>query len=153
MHVHPNWGLPRGIGCFLTPGPYNYMHGGPSLQELVTAHVIVKQAITERPVGVALQLVAGPEIRNAIFKMRLIPQGMDLWSRARQVTIDVARGGERIATVWEAVIEREVVDRSLRLAPGAGLVVGDVVAFRVWDAVTGELVAQQPTTVQVSLDW
>lgn len=38
--------------------------------------------------------------RNAIFKVRLIPQGVDLWSRARRVEIDVAReGGARLSGV------------------------------------------------------
>ena len=145
--------FPRGIGCFLTPGPYNYMHGGVSLQELVTAHVTVRQAVTERPVGVSLELVSGPEIRNAIFKVRLVPRGVDLWTRARQVTIDVARGGERVSRVWEAVVERDIVEKSLRLEPDSGLAVGDAIAVRVWDAVTGELLAQQPATVYVDLNW
>jgi hypothetical protein len=145
--------FPRGIGCFVTPGPYNYMHGGPSLQEVVTAHVAVRQAVTERPVGVSLELVTGPEIRNAIFKVRLVPQGVDLWSRARQVTVDVARGGQRVSQEWAATVDRDVAEKSLRLEPGSGLAVGDAIAVRVWDAATGELLAQQPATVYVSLDW
>jgi len=147
--------FPRGIGCFLTPGPYNYMHGGISLQELITAHVAVRQAVTERPVGVSLELVTGHEIHNAIFKVRLIPQGVDLWSRARQVTIDIARqeNGERVSGLWEAVVDRDVVEKSLQLEPDSGLAVGDAITIRVWDAVTGELLAQQPATVYVALDW
>ncbi len=145
--------FPRGVGCFLTPGPYNYMHGGISLQELVTAHVTVRQAVMERPVGVSLELVTGPEIRNAIFKVRLVPQGVDLWTRARQVTIDIARQGERVSRVWQAAVERDVVEMSLRLEPDSGLAVSDPIAIRVWDAVTGELLAQQPAAVYVDLDW
>jgi hypothetical protein len=92
--------FPREIGCFLTPGPYDFMHGGMSPQELVTAHLTVCQSVVEQPVSVALELVPGPEIRNAIFKVRLIPQGVDLWSRARRVEIDVAReGGARLSGV------------------------------------------------------
>jgi hypothetical protein len=145
--------FPRGIGCFATPGAYNYMHGGISLQELVTAHVTVQQAVTEHPVGVSLELVTGPEIRNAIFKVRLVPQGVDLWSRARQVTLDIAREGKRVSPVWEAEVGREIVEKSLRLEPDSGLAVGDAIAVRVWDAVTGELLAQQPATVYVDLNW
>lgn len=144
--------FPRGVSCFLTPGPYNYMHGGISLQELVTAHVTVRQAVMERPVGVSLELVTGPEIRNAIFKVRLVPQGVDLWTRARQVAIDIARGGERVSRAWEDVVDRDVVVKSLRLEPDSGLAVGDAIAIRVWDAVTGELLAQQPAAVYVELD-
>jgi hypothetical protein len=144
--------FPRGVGCFLTPGPYNYMHGGISLQELVTAHVRVQQSVAERLVGVSLELVTGPEIRNAIFKIRLIPEGVDLLSRARQVKIDIAREGERVSQMWEAVVERDVVEKSLRLEPESGLAVGDAIEIRAWDAVTGELLAQQPATVYVDLD-
>lgn len=144
--------FPRGGGCFLTPGPYNYMHGGISLQELVTAQVTVHQTVMQRPVGVSLELVTGPEIRNAIFKIRLIPQGIDLWTRARQVTVDIARQGERVSRVWEAMVDRDVVEKSLQLEPDSGLDVGDAIAIQVWDAATGELLAQQPATVYVALD-
>ncbi len=145
--------FPRGVGCFVTPGPYDFMHGGVSLQELVTAHVTVRQSVTERPVGVTLELVTGPEIRNAIFKVRLVPQGVDLWTRARQVKVDIACEGERVSREWEAVVERDVVTMSLRLEPDSGLAVGDGITIRAWDAVTGELLAQQPAVVQVDLDW
>jgi hypothetical protein len=144
--------FPRGVGCFATPGSYNYMHGGISLQELATAHITVRQSVTEKPVGVALELVAAPEIRNAIFKVRLIPQGVDLWTRARQVKVDIAREGERVSAEWEAVVEREVIEMSLRLEPGSGLALGDAVVIRVWDVVTGESLAQVPATVYVALD-
>jgi len=144
--------FPRGVGCFLTPGPYNFMHGGISLQELVTAHVTVQQTAMQRPVGVSLELVTGPEIRNAIFKVRLVPQGVDLWTRARQVTLDIVRESERVSRAWEASVDRDVVEMSLRLQPDAGLAVGDGIAIRAWDAVTGELLAQQPATVYVDLE-
>jgi hypothetical protein len=145
--------FPRGIGCFFTPGAYDFMHGGISLQELVTARVTVRQSVEERPVSVALELVPGAEIRNAIFKIRLIPQGVDLLSRARRVEIDVAYDGERVSQTWEAVVNRDVVEKSLRLSPQMGLDEGDAIAVRVWDADTGELLAQQPAVVQVDLDW
>lgn len=144
--------FPRGVGCFVTPGPYDFMHGGISLQELVTAHVTVRQEVTGQPVNVSLTLVTGPEIRNAIFKVRLVPRGVDLWTRPRQVKVDIARDGKRVSREWEAVVERDVVAISLRLEPDSGLAVGDGITIRVWDAVTGELLAQQPATVYVGLD-
>jgi hypothetical protein len=49
-------------------------------------------------------------------------------------------------------VDRDVVEMSLRLDPGAGLPVGTAVAVRAWDAVTGELLAQQPATIYVDLD-
>ncbi len=48
--------FPRGIGCFRTPGPYNYVHGGISLQELVVPHLRVSQQTMGRPVKVQARL-------------------------------------------------------------------------------------------------
>jgi hypothetical protein len=54
--------------------------------------------------------------------------------------------------VWEAVVNRDVVEMSLRLSPHMGLGAGDTIAVRVRDADTGELLAQKPAVVQVDLD-
>ncbi|GAB4546316.1 MAG: hypothetical protein Kow0063_40690 [Anaerolineae bacterium] len=144
--------FPRGIDCFVTRGPYNYMHGGIALQEVVIPHIQVQQSVAERLVGVGLQLVDGHEIRNAIFKVRLTPEGADLLSKARQVEIEVVRGEERVSRVWQERVEREVVELSLMLEPDYGLAVGDQVQVRVRDGTTGELLARQPATVFVDLD-
>jgi hypothetical protein len=55
--------------------------------------------------------------------------------------------------VWEAEVDRDVVEKSLRLEPDSGLAVGDGIAVRVWDAITGELLAQQAAVVYVDLSW
>ena len=55
--------------------------------------------------------------------------------------------------VREAEVDRDVVEKPLRLEPDSGLAVGDAVAVRIWDAITGELPAEQPATVYVELDW
>jgi len=143
---------PRGIDCFATPGPYNYMHGGIALQEVVVPYIHVQQSVAERLVGVSLQIVAGPEIRNAIFKVRLLPEGVDLLSKARRVEIDVVKGGRRVSRVWEERVENEVVERSLMLEPDYGLLLGDQVQVRIRDATTGELLDQQPAVVHVDLE-
>jgi hypothetical protein len=145
--------FPRGIGCFFTPGPYDFMHGGISLQELVTAHITVRQSIEEKPVSVSLELMPGDEIRNAIFKIRLVPQDVDLLSRPRKVEISIASKGERLSSMWEAVVNKDVVEKSLRLSSQMNLDEGDTIAVQVWDADTGELLAQQSAVVQIDLDW
>lgn len=99
--------FPHGIGCFVTRDPYNYMHGGIALQEVIIPHIQIRQSVAERIVGVSMQLVSGPEIRNAIFKIRLIPEGVDLLAKPRQVEIDILRGGERVSRVWEERVERD----------------------------------------------
>ncbi len=145
--------FPRGIGCFVTPGPYNYMHGGIALQEVVVPHLRVQQTVAERLVGVALELVGGPEIRNAIFKVRLVPQDVDLLTKPRQVEIDVVKAEQRVSRVWEKRVQREVLEPSLMLEPDYGLQLGDEVRIRVRDATTGELLAERAATVQVDLEF
>lgn len=110
--------FPRGAGCFLTPGPYNYMHGGIALQEVVIPVIQIRQTALERPVGVALELADGAELRNAIFKVRLHPIQADLLSTARQVEIDLLKQGQRVSRVWEARVERDSVEKSLMLETG-----------------------------------
>jgi len=96
--------------------------------------------------------VDGPEIRNAIFKVRLVPEGVDLLTRPRRVEIDITRHGTRVSRVWDERVESEVRERSLMLEPDYGLAIGDPVQVRVRDAVTGELLDEQSAVIQVDLD-
>ncbi len=128
------------------------MHGGICLQEVVIPIIRLQQSGVERPVRVSLQLVDGAEIRNAIFKIRLIPEEVDLLARPRQVEIDILRSGTRVSRVWEEKIEREPKERSLMLEPDYGLAPGDRICIRVRDALTGELLADEPAVVQVELE-
>jgi len=144
--------FPRGIGCFVTRGPYNYMHGGIALQEVITPWVQVRQSVVEHLVGVSLEVVGGPEIRNAIFKVRLIPERVDLLAKPRQVEIDIVKGGQRVSRVWQERVEHEVKEQTLMLEPEYGLALGDQVQVRVRDATTGELLDQEPAIVQVELE-
>jgi hypothetical protein len=144
--------FPRGIGCFVTPGPYNYMHGGIALQEVVTPYIQIRRSVEERLVGVSLYLVDGPEIRNAIFKVRLVPEGVDLLTKARQVEIDVVKAGQRVSRVWEEKVERDTVERSLMLEPDYGLELDDEVQVRVRDATTGELLDAKLAIIKVDLE-
>jgi len=149
--------FPRGVGCFLTPGPYNYMHGGIALQEVVVPVIQIRQTALERPVGVTLELADGgltafAEIRNAIFKVRLIPTGADLLSRPRQVEIDIVKQGQRVSRVWEVQVERDVIEKSLMLETAYGLQYEDTVEIRVRDAITSELLDSKTAIVKVDLD-
>jgi len=128
------------------------MHGGIALQEVVIPYIQVRRSIAERLVEVSLELVDGPEIRNAIFKIRLVPEGVDLLAKPRQVEIDVIKQGERVSRVWEERVEFQVKERSLMLEPDYGLAIGDQVQIRVRDVTTGELLAEQPAVIHVALD-
>ncbi|MBN1450021.1 MAG: PglZ domain-containing protein [Anaerolineales bacterium] len=145
--------FPRGIGCFMTPGPYNYMHGGISLHELLTARLAIKQSVMEKPVGVNLELVSGSEIRNAIFKIRLLPTSLEMWTRGREINIEIVRtdNQERVSEVWEEQIHHQIVEKSLRLSPDSGLAFGDKISVRVRDAVTEELLSEVKATCYVDL--
>jgi hypothetical protein len=144
--------FPQGIGCFATPGAYNYMHGGIALQEVVIPHIQIRRSVVERPVGVTLQLVGGPDLRNAIFKIRLVPEQGDLLSQPRRVAIDVIHEGQRVSRVWEAEVKHDVVEKTLMLEPAYGLAFGDHVQIRVRDATVGEILDIQDATVNVDLD-
>lgn len=145
--------FPPGIGCFVTKGPYNYMHGGIALQEVITPYLHIQQTTLEHLVGVTLQLVDGSEIRNAIFKIRLIPEGVDLLSKARLIELDIVRGTERVSRVWEEKVERDVVEKSLIIESDYGLALGDQVRVRVRDKTTKELLAEQAAVIQVDLEF
>jgi hypothetical protein len=83
--------FPRRIGCFRTPGSYNYVHGGLSLQELVVPHLQVTQQVMGRPVGVRAELPDA--IRSVQFVVRLEPVASSVLDQPRQVTLS-AKGGK-----------------------------------------------------------
>lgn len=145
--------FPRGIGCFTTPGPYNYMHGGLALQETIIPHLHIRQSPAEKLAGVSVELVGGPEIRNAVFKIRLTPEGVDLLTKPRTIVIDIVKGGQSVSNTWEARIAREVIERSLILETDYGLLIGDRVKIRVRDASTGELLSEVDGVIRVDLDF
>jgi len=142
--------FPRGIGCFRTPGPYNYVHGGLSLQELVVPHLQVGQQVLGRPVKVQVEL---PQvIRHAQFKVRLEPVTADLFDQPRQVTLSLEKGGEPVVPPLSCVVGPggpAVVDVFLPM--GCGLEPGDRVRWVLRDAVTDEPLKEQEATSRVDL--
>ena len=142
--------FPRGIGCFRTPGPYNYVHGGLSLQELVVPHLRVVQQVMGRPVGVRAEL---PQvIRNAQFKVRLEPVSADLFDQPRQVTLSLEKAEEPVVPPLSCVVGPSgpaTVDVFLPM--GCGLEPGDQVRWVLRDAVTEEMLAEQEAVSQVDL--
>jgi hypothetical protein len=142
--------FPLGIGCFRTPGPYNYVHGGLSLQELVVPHLHVSQQVMGRPVGVRAELPR--EIRNAQFRVRFEPEAADIFDRPRQIRLTLEKAGEPIIPPLSCVIGPSgptTVDVFLPM--GCGLVPGDRVRWVLRDAVTEELLAEQEAVSQVDL--
>jgi len=142
--------FPRGIGCFRTPGPYNYVHGGLSLQELVVPHLVISQQVMGRPVRVQADLPS--VIRNAQFRIELVPVSANLFDQPRQVTLSLEKAGEPVVPPLSCVVRPggpTIVD--LFLPMGCGLTPGDRVGWLLRDAATGELLAEQEAVSQVDL--
>jgi hypothetical protein len=142
--------FPRGIGCFRTPGPYNYIHGGISLQELVVPHLRVSQQVMGRPVKVRADL---PQvIRSAQFKVCLEPEASDIFDQPRQVKLSLEKAGQPVVPPLSYVVAPigpASIDIFLPL--GCGLERGDRVRWVLRDAVTEELLDEQESTSQVDL--
>jgi len=142
--------FPRGIGCFRTPGSYNYVHGGLSLQELVVPHLWVTQQVMGRSVGVRAELPA--VIRSAQFKVRLEPVAGDVLARPRQVTLHLEKQGVPVIPPLSCVVSlSSAPEVDVFLPMGCGLESGDAVRWVLRDAVTGEVLAEHEATSQVDL--
>ena len=142
--------FPRGVGCFKTPGPYNYVHGGLSLQELVIPHLVIEQAVMGRPVGVQVEF---PGVINmAQFKVKLQPVAADIFARPRQVTVSLEKGDQPVVPPLGCVVTPVgPVEVDVFLPMGCGLEPGDQVRWLLRDAVTGEVLASQDAVSQVDL--
>ncbi len=142
--------FPRGVGCFRTPGPYNYVHGGLSLQELVVPHLTVEQKVLGKPVRVRADF---PEvIRNAQPAVRLHPVGAGMFDQPRQVTVTLERDGEPVVPALSQVVRPAESTRvSFFLPMQCGLEPGDEVRWVLRDAVTEEVLAEQDAVNRADL--
>jgi hypothetical protein len=140
---------PLGIGCFKTPGPYNYVHGGLSLQELVIPHLTITQQSVGRPVGVRAEL---PTRITGQFKVVLEPVVTSTTDQPRQVTLALEAAGQPVAPPLSCVVEPGgSVEQTILLPMGCGLESGQRVRWVLADAVTGEVLAEQDAVSQVDL--
>lgn len=141
---------PRGIGCFRTPGPYNYVHGGLSLQELVVPHLKITQRVMGRPIDVRVEL---PEIiRNAQFQVQLEPVAADMFDQPRQVTLTLEKGDQLVVPPISQVVGPGGPATVKFLLPmGCGLEPGDLLRWVLRDAITDEVLAEQEAVSQVDL--
>ena len=142
--------FPRGIGCFRTPGAYNYVHGGLSLQELVVPHLQVVQQVMGRPVGVRAELPR--EILSAQFRVRFEPVLAGLLDQPRQVGLLLEKSGKPVIPPLSCVVAPAgPVAVDVFLPMGCGLEPGDRVRWIVRDAVTEEVLAEQEAISRVDL--
>jgi hypothetical protein len=142
--------FPRGIGCFRTPGPYNYVHGGLSLQELIVPQLTVIQQVVGPPVGVRAELPS--VIRTAQFKVTLEPRATGIFDQPRHVTLSLEKAGQPVIPPLSCIVSPgEPTMLDVFLPMGCGLEWGDQVRLLLQDAVTDEVLAEQETISQLDL--
>jgi hypothetical protein len=142
--------FPRGVGCFRTPGPYNYVHGGLSLQELVVPHLKIEQQVTGRPVSVAADFPA--VIRNAQPDVRLHAVEPGMFDQPRQVAVALEKEGEPVVPPFSQVVgPAGPVKAHIFLPRGCGLEPGDRVRWVLRDAITEEVLDEREAVSQVDL--
>ena len=142
--------FPRGIGCFRTPGSYNYVHGGLSLQELVVPHLQVTQRVMGRPVDVRAELPDA--IRSVQFVVRLEPVASSVLDQPRQVTLYLQKGEKPVIPPLSCVVSLgRLPEIDVFLPMGCGLEPGDAVCWVLRDAATDEVLAEQDAISRVGL--
>lgn len=142
--------FPRGIGCFKTPGPYSYVHGGLSLQELI----IPQLKITRQEIGqiVEISVDLPSEINNARFTVEIQPIEAEMFDQSRQVTVDLLKKGEKVIPTLSKVIDPGGPSNLDILLPmGCGLKPGEKVQWEVRDAHTEEILHQKEAISKVDL--
>lgn len=140
---------PLGIGCFKTPGPYNYVHGGLSLQELVIPHLTITQQAVGRPAGVRAEL---PARITGLFKVTLEPVVTSTTDLPRQVTLALEAAGDPVIPPLSlTVAPGDSIQQTILLPQGCGLEAGQRVRWVLRDTVTGEVLIEQDAVNQDDL--
>ena len=143
--------FPHSVTCFKAYGKYNYVHGGPSLQEVIIPHLTVRSSVLSQPVGVEIE--ADEETRVAFFKITLKPVPQMLVSREREVrlTLENAAGNALHESQEVIGITGEIV-KNMKVYPKDNIAFGDMVYVAVYDARTGEQLDRHAIRFLVSLD-
>jgi len=139
--------FPRGIGCFRTPGKYNYAHGGLSLQEIV----IPCLTITRKAAGsiVAVELIAPAEIWGKLEKVKVRPLAVQLLDRAREVELILEKEGRRVISLRQVIEPGSEAEIKVLFPDDAPLEMGDKVVWRLLDGVTGQALGEQSAVNRV----
>jgi hypothetical protein len=129
---------PHGIAAFVSPGPYQYSHGGPSLHEAITPYLTVRQVAKQQRVRV--KLVMAERIENAIFPIELKPVAETLFDLEREVRIIVEReDGTRLQKEYEEVVSHDQsVKKNISLSYADKIAKDSQIVVILQDATTGE---------------
>jgi hypothetical protein len=143
--------FPHGVVCFKSPGQYNYVHGGPSLQEVIIPHLTVRTSAFSMPVNVEIQ--ADAETRVAFFKVTLKPVKVGLMSREREIRLVLERAdGSVIRESDELIGVEEPVMKNLQVKPTDKVAYDDTLYVTVYDTGTRERLDRHAIRFLVSLD-
>jgi hypothetical protein len=139
-----------GIGCFRTPGKYNYTHGGLSLQEIVIPCLTISQQTGSSLIEV--EMIAPEEIRQKLVKVKVSSQGGQLLDRPRQVELRLEKtpGDFPALVALQQVIELgNETEIKVLLPDSTPLEVGEKVLWRLVDAISGQVIQEQPAVNRV----
>jgi hypothetical protein len=142
--------FPCGIGCFRTPGRYNYVHGGLSLQEVVVPQLTVRQQQLGRPVSVRVELPAA--IRQGQIQLSLEPVVETVVDQPRRISLALEKEGQPVVPPFEAtVLPSGPATLPVWLPQGCGLEIGDRVEWVLRDLLTGEVLRRQHAESRIDL--
>ena len=143
--------FPHGITCFKSYGQYNYVHGGPSLQETIIPHLTVRPSVLSRTVGVKIE--AGDETRVAFFKVTLKPVPKALMSREREVRLALEKADGTVVRESREIIDvKDGVVKNMKVYASDNIAFGDMLNVAVYDARTGERLDRHAIRFLVSLE-
>jgi hypothetical protein len=142
--------FPHGIGCFRTPGPYSYVHGGLSLQELIVPQITITRQIIGNIVTIKAEV---PKfINSAQFKIHVEAKESKMFDQPRQITIDLLKEKEKIIPTLSQVIKPgENYHLDILLPMGCGLQPNDEITWLIRDAYTEEILLKETAISKIDL--
>lgn len=144
--------FPHSTICFKALGQYNYVHGGPILQEVIIPYLTVRSSPLSQPIGVEIE--ADDETHVAFFKVALQPVPQGLVSQEREVRLALERAdGNVIRESTEIVAVQEPVVKNLKVKLQDNVAFGETLRITVYDARTNERLARHAIRFLVSLDF
>jgi len=140
----------RGLGVLRTPGKYNYTHGGLSLQEVVIPCLTVSQKTSGGMIDV--EMFAPDEIRGKLLKVKFKALSAELLARPRQVELHLEKiSGDAapFVSILQVIEVGDEIEVKVLLPNSAPLEIGEKVIWLLVDAVSGQVLQEQPAVNRV----
>lgn len=143
----------RGLTCFKTPGKYDFIHGGVSLQEIIIPHLILTKESSLGKAGI--KIMAPAEINNSIFSISLKTEfeGLPGLVQKRFVLVILEKNGKEIYRNNEPKeIEIEDVKATCSIINIKDLKYGDLITIKAVDAYTSEILDKVEVPYKIQYD-